>query len=50
MPTDDEIAAGVKDLQAARERSRTHLTPYPTPEDEVRIVLEAAERVRAAKG
>lgn len=46
MPTEAEIEAGVKALHAARERSRTVLTPWPTIEEEARIVLEAAERVR----
>jgi hypothetical protein len=47
MPTFAEIEAAVRVLHAAREKSRTSLSQWPSIEDEVRMVLEAAEAARA---
>jgi hypothetical protein len=46
MPTPAEIAAGVKALHERRERTSIALAPEPSREEEVRIVLEAAEAAR----
>jgi hypothetical protein len=46
MPTEEEIAAGVKALRNRWNQSRIRLTPEPTLEEQARIVLEAAETVR----
>lgn len=44
--TNEETAAAIKALHHAREQSRTALKPWPTIEQEVQIVLEAAGKVR----
>jgi hypothetical protein len=46
MPTPAEISAAVAALHERRERSRLSNGPWPKIEEEVRIVLEAAEGVR----
>jgi hypothetical protein len=46
MPTPAEIAAAVAALRERREQSRLSNGPWPSIEEEVRIVLEAAEAVR----
>lgn len=44
--TPEEIAAAVTALHAARERSRVGGSKWPTIEEEVKVVLAAAERAR----
>ncbi len=48
MPTDAERAAAKAALHAARERSRVGNEPWPTIEQEVELVLQAAEAARGA--
>lgn len=47
MPTRHEVDAAAKALRERREESRTKLTAWPDIMEEVWIVLDAAEKVRA---